>query len=311
MVKQMTQSLWRTLALATAITLFASASALHAQEAEQENQLYLEVSQGGDDFRTKELRKYFKHLERDFEVFRIRSTTPTEAGKVYRLQRESAGNFRYNALKISHQVFYKQIAKSVNDNFVALEDSVHNDDSEVNGTELLQIIYRQAQALTREKADLEAVDGTVTVTYAFDKQQMVIVPTNFNYVDGALNSKGTVLESHLGVNGFSKHYLLSLILNKEAQVTMAGKIYIKLTPNDDKPLDLAHAFTEQGDVDLENYTLDITITNESGTFKPIGQELKSFAQLVVEVFELSQVHYYAHTAEGEAPIKGTVVPVSE
>jgi hypothetical protein len=197
----------------------------------------------------------------------------------------------------------------VNDNFIALEDSVHNDDSEVNGTELIQIIYRQAKALSREKADLEAVDGRVTVTYAFDKQQMVIVPTTFNYVDGARNSEGTVLESHLGVNGFSKHYLLSLILNKEAQVTMAGKIYIKLIPNDDsKPLDLAHAFNEQGDVDLENYTLDITITNESGTFKPDGEELESFAQLVVEVFELPQVHYYAHTAEGQVPIKGTVVP---
>ena len=87
MIKQFTHSIWLTLCLAAAISLIASGSVLQAQEVEQENQLYLEVSQGGGDFRTKELRKYFKHLGRDFEVFRIRSTTPTEAGKVYRLQK--------------------------------------------------------------------------------------------------------------------------------------------------------------------------------------------------------------------------------
>ncbi|MEH6569180.1 MAG: hypothetical protein V7709_08900 [Halioglobus sp.] len=304
----------KTIIHATGISLLLATTLIHptvgsAQETESENTLYLEVSQGGDDFRTKELRKYFNHLGRDFEVFRIRSTTPTEAGKVYRLERESAGNFRYNALKVSHQVFYKQIAKSVNDNFVTLEDTVHNDESEVNGTELLQIIYRQAKSLSRKKSDLGDVDGRVTSTYAFDKQQMVIVPTTFNFVDGARNSEGTVLESHLGVNGFSKHYLLSLILGGEAQVAMAGKIYIKLVPKDDsKQLDMAHVFDDQGDVDLENYSFDVTITNESGTFKPLGEELQSFAQLVVDVFELPELNYYAHTAEGEEPIRGTVTP---
>ena len=108
--------------------LLISCSPLPTDQAEQSEPadndalLRVEVSQGGDDFRTIQLRKYFESLGRDFEVFRVRSTAPTQAGETYRLTRESAGNFRYNSLKVSEQVFYKQIAQSVNDNFVALED---------------------------------------------------------------------------------------------------------------------------------------------------------------------------------------------
>ena len=280
-----------------------------AEPADNDPLLHVEVSHGGDDFRTTQLRKYFAGLGRDFEVFRIKSVAPTQAGKVYSLNRESAGNFRYNALKVSEQVFYKQIAQSVNENFVALEDTVHHDDSEVTGTELMQIIYRQAKALETEKADLDTVDGRVTVTYAFYQGKLIIVPTTFNFVDGARNTEGTELQSHLGVNGFSKHYLLSLILSSDAMVNMAGKIYIKLVPlDDDTPLDLAHAFDAEGEVDLEHYAFHATVSNESGTFKPLGSGIPPFAQLLVDRLGLPELHYRALVPAGDPPIVGTVRP---
>ncbi|MEH6584182.1 MAG: hypothetical protein V7754_19785 [Halioglobus sp.] len=284
---------------------------LQAEVADNSTPLSIDISQGGDDLRTTELRKYFARIGRDFEVFRVSSVTRTEAGEAYKLTRETAGNFRYNALNVSHHIFYKQIAQSVNDNFVPLEDTIHHDDSGVTGTEMLQIIYRQAKALGNEKADLDAVDGRVTVTYAYDERKLIIVPTTFNFVDGAKNTEGTELKSHLGVNGFSKHYLLSMILNDEAKVTMAGKIYIRLESLDDSPLDLAHAFNDEGEVDLKTHAFNVTVTNESGTFKPDGAGIPAFAQLLVDRLGLEEVHYHAWVPEGEWPIEGTAVPTED
>ena len=190
-----------------------------------------------------------------------------------------------------------------------LEDSVHHDDSEVTGVELLQIMFRNARALEKVKADLAMVKNGVTLTYTYDDFETILVPTTFNYVDNAVNTEGSKLKSKYGVNSFSKHYLLALILNEQAQVTMAGKIFIAVRPLDrDSPIDLAHVFNADGDVDLEHYGFHVTVTNDSGTFKPDGEEVPLFAQVLVDVLDIPELHYRAWTPPGEPPIEGTVVP---
>jgi hypothetical protein len=124
--------------------------------------LSIESSTGGDDFRTREVRKYFERMGRHFEIYRIELPAPEVAGytageRQYHLKGERAGNFRYNSLKVSSVAFYKTIAAFVNVNFSTLEDTVNNDDSNVTGTELLQMIFRQAKAPEGE----EPLAGTV------------------------------------------------------------------------------------------------------------------------------------------------------
>jgi hypothetical protein len=115
--------------------------------------------------------------------------------------RKRAGNRRFNSLKVSHVAFYSGVATSVSRNFEPLTDTVNNDGSEVTGIEWLQMIYRQAKALGKANADLDAVDRRVTVTYVYDGHFLVVAPTTFNFVDNAINAKGTTLHSHFGVRG--------------------------------------------------------------------------------------------------------------
>jgi hypothetical protein len=269
----------------------------------------VEVSEGGDDFRTTEVREYLKHLDRKFEVYRVRPKQPTPAGKRYMLHRERAGDFRYNSLKIVHELFFGKVARSVRENFVPLEDTVHHDDSEVTGEELLQIIYRNARALRKQKADLETVTNGVTLTYVYDDFETVLMPTNFNYVDHAVNTEGSSLKQDYGVNSFSKHYLLALILNGKAEVTMAGKLYIAVRPLDeDSPIDLDHVFLPDGDVDLDHYEFFVMVTNDSGTFKPDAHEVPLFAQALVDALNIPELHYSAWSPEGQPRVEGTVTP---
>jgi hypothetical protein len=276
--------------------------------------LAVESSSGGVDFRTIEVHKYFERMERDFEIFRIDLPAPEDASyaagtKQYNLDRARAGNFRYNSLKVSAALFYKAVANSVNANFSPLVDTVNKDGSGVTGTELLQMIYRQAKALNRSKADLDKVDQRVTVTYVYDGKHLVIAPTTFNFVDNAVNASGTSLHKKFGVNSFSKHYLLALILNPQAEVTMAGKIYVRLLAREPgTPVDLEHVFATDGEVNLAAYTFDLTVTNESGTFKPLSEGLPPFARVLVDGLGLSQLNYRGHAPEGHEPVAGTVFP---
>jgi hypothetical protein len=274
--------------------------------------LAAESSSGGSDFRTHEVRKYFERMGRNFEIFRIKLPAPEDASytagtRHYHLDRERAGNFRYNSLKVSAALFYKAVANSVNANFSLLIDTVNNDDSGVTGTELLQMIYRQAKALNRSHADLDTVDQRVTVTYVYDGRHLVIAPTTFNFVDNAVNASGTSLHKKFGVNSFSKHYLLALILNEQAEVTMAGKIYVRLLARETgTPVDLEHVFANGGEVNLAAYKFDLTVTNESGTFKPLSEGLPTFAQVLVDGLGLSQLNYRGFVPEGQDPVVGTV-----
>ena len=269
----------------------------------------VEVSEGGDELRTTEVRKYFENLDRKFEVYRVRPKQPTPAGKRYMLHRERAGDFRYTSLKIVQQLFFGKVARSVRESFVPLEDTVHHDDSEVTGEELLQIIYRNARSLRKQKADLETVTNGVTLTYVYDDFETVLMPTNFNYVDHAVNTDGTSLRQDYGVNSFSKHYLLALILNGKAEVTMAGKLYIAVRPLDeDSPIDLDHVFLPDGDVDLDHYEFYVMVTNDSGTFKPDAQEVPLFAQALVDALNIPEMHYSAWSPEGEPRVEGMVTP---
>ena len=267
----------------------------------------VQVSQGGDDLRTREVRKYFRNLGREFEVYLVRPTEPTPAGQRYDLNRKRAGNLRYNSLTVVRSAFFAQVARSVNGNFVPLESTGHHDNSEVNGERLLQILFRNARALEKQHADLDTVKNGVTLTYVYDDHELVMAPSTFNFEDNAVNAEGTSLEKDFGVNAFSKHYLLALILNEEAQVTMAGKIYIAVRSLDDEhPRDLAHVFMPGGDVDLEHYKFQVTVANDSGTFKPEGKELPPFAQLLVDTLGIDEVHYKAWTKPDEPPIEGSV-----
>ena len=280
-------------------------------------ELTIESSSGGSDFRTHEVRKYFERMGRNFEIFRIDLPAPEDAGytagtKQYHLDRDRAGNFRYNSLKASAGVFYKAVAKSVNANFSPLVDTVNQDDSGVTGIELMQMIYRQTKALRRSKADLDTVDQRVTVTYVYDGKNLVIAPTTFNFVDHAVNAKGTSLHKKFGVDSFSKHYLLALILNEQAEVTMAGKIYVRVLARDSgTPVNLESVFPEDGEVDLDKYQFDLTVTNESGTFKPLAEGLPPFAHVLVDGLGLSRLNYRGLVPEGQAPIAGTVYLGSE
>jgi hypothetical protein len=276
--------------------------------------LAVESSFGGSDFRTREVRAYFARMGRDFEIYRIILPAPEDASylsgtKQYHLDRDRAGNFRYNSLKVSGAVFYKAVANSVNINFLPLVDTVNNDDSGVTGTELLQMIYRQAKALNRSHADLDAVDKRVTVTYVYDGRHLVIAPTTFNFVDNAVNADGTSLHKKFGVNSFSKHYLLALILNEQAEVTMAGKIYVRVLARESgTPVDLAHVFAADGEVNLDAYKFDLTVTNESGTFKPLSEGLSPFARVLVDGLGLTHLNYRGHVGQGKEPVAGTVYP---
>jgi hypothetical protein len=276
--------------------------------------LAVESSSGGSDFRTHEVRKYFERMGRNFEIYRVNLPAPEEAGytagtKQYHLDRDRAGNFRYNSLKASSAVFYKAVAASVNVNFSPLVDSVNKDDSGVTGTELLQMIFRQSKALKREHADLDTVDQRVTVTYVYDGDHLVIAPTTFNFVDNAVNASGTSLHKKFGVNSFSKHYLLAQILNEQAEVTMAGKIYVRILAREPgTSIDLKHVFSSDGEVNLAAYKFDLTVTNESGTFKPLSEGLPPFAQVLVDGLSLSQLNYRGHAPEGQEPVAGTVFP---
>ncbi len=270
----------------------------------------VERSSGSDkDTRTREVRLYFQNLGREFEVYRVSPTEPTAAGKHYRLERERAGNFRYNSLKVAHKTFFRYLASEVKRNFEPLPDLVHQDDSSVSGEELLQILFRNAKGLDHKKADLDAVKNGVTLTYVYDDFQTIMVPSTYNFKDNALNTEGSTLKSDFGVNSFSKHYLLALILNDEAKVSMAGKIFIAVEPLDEEsPLKLSRVFDESGDVDLEHYRFDVTVTNDSGTFKPDGEELPLFAQLLVDVLDIDELRYRAWVEPGSPPLEGTVKP---
>jgi hypothetical protein len=227
--------------------------------------------------------------------------------QTYHLDRKRAGNRRFNSLKVSHVAFYSGVATSVSRNFEPLTDTVNNDGSEVTGIEWLQMIFRQAKALGKAKADLDAVDRRVTVTYVYDGHYLVVAPTTFDFVDNAINAKGTTLHSHFGVNSFSKHYLLALILNDHAEVTMAGKIYIKLTARESgNVVDLEHVFAANGEVDLEMYEFEATVTNESGTFKPMAAGLPPFAQVLLEALDLPELHYRSVALEGSEALVGSV-----
>jgi hypothetical protein len=276
--------------------------------------LAIESSTGGDDFRTREVRKYFERMGRHFEIYRIDLPAPENASysagdKKYYLDRERAGNFRYNSLKVSSAAFYKAISTSVNVNFSILGDTVNNDGSDVIGMELLQMIFRQAKALERAHADLDTVDQRVTVTYVYDGKHLVIAPTTFNFVDNAINTRGTSLHKKFGVNSFSKHYLLAQILNEQAEVTMAGKIYVRVLARESGvAANLEKVFSADGEVNLGAYKLDLTVTNESGTFKPLAEGLPPFAQLLVDGLGLSHVNYRGLVPQGEEPIADTVYP---
>jgi len=275
-------------------------------------ELTIESSSGGDDFRTKEVRKYFERMGRNFEIFRIHLPIPEDAtyaagSKRYHLDRERAGNLRYKSLKVSAGVFYKAVAKSVNANFQILDDTVNKDESGVTAIELLQMIYRQAKALNRSQADLDTVDQRVTVTYVYDGEYLVIAPTTFNFVDGAVNAKGSSLHKKFGVNSFSKHYLLALILNDQAEVTMAGKFYVRVLAHEPGvPVKLENVFPEDGEVNLTDYKFDLTVSNESGTFKPLAEGLPAFAHVLVDGLGLSKLNYRGQVPEGEEPLSGTV-----
>jgi hypothetical protein len=276
--------------------------------------LSAESSSGGSDFRTHEVHKYFERMGRNFEIFRIDFPAPQDASYTagashYHLDRDRAGNFRYNSLKVSAALFYKAVANSVNANFSPLVDTVNKDDSGVTGTELMQKIYRQAKALNRSHADLDTVDQRVTVTYVYDGRHLVIVPTTFNFVDNAVNADGTNLHKKFGVNSFSKHYLLALILNEQAEVTMAGKIYVRLLARESgTPVDLEHVFATGGEVNLAAYKFDLTVTNESGTFKPLSEGLPPFARVLVDGLGLTHINYRGHVAQGKEPETGIVYP---
>jgi hypothetical protein len=98
-----------------------------------------------------------------------------------------------------------------------------------------------------------------------------------------------------------------MILNEEAQVSMAGKIHIGVKPLDpETPVDIAHVFNESGDVDLEKFKFDVLVTNDSGTFKPDGKYLPSFAQLIVDDLNIPQLSYKAWTPPGTPKIEGIV-----
>ena len=270
----------------------------------------VEFSQGSDkDTRTREVRKYFQSLGREFEVYRISPTEPTAAGKHYKLERERAGNFRYNSLKVANKTFFRYLASEVKRNFEPLPDLVHQDDSAVTGEELLQILFRNARGLSHKKADLDTVTNGVTLTYVYDDFQTIMVPTTYNFKDNTQNTDGTTLKSDYGVNSFSKHYLLASILNDEVKVSMAGKIFIAVVPlDDDSPLKLDSVFDKDGDVDLDHYRFDVTVTNDSGTFKPNGEELPLFAQLMANVLDIPELRYRAWVEPGSPPLEGVVTP---
>ena len=270
----------------------------------------VEFSQGSDkDTRTREVRKYFQSLGREFEVYRITPTEPTAAGKRYKLERERAGNFRYNSLKVANKTFLRYLASEVKRNFEPLPDLVHQDDSAVTGEELLQILFRNARGLSHKKADLDTVTNGVTLTYVYDDFQTIMVPTTYNFKDNTQNTDGTTLKSDYGVNSFSKHYLLASILNDEVKVSMAGKIFIAVVPlDDDSPLKLDSVFDKDGDVDLDHYRFDVTVTNDSGTFKPNGEELPLFAQLMANVLDIPELRYRAWVEPGSPPLEGVVTP---
>jgi hypothetical protein len=294
--------------LCIAFSVLAADPSTPAQAAE-DVRFDVEISHGGDDLRTSEVRKYFENLGREFEVYRVHPTEPTSAGKRYKLERERAGDLRYNSLKVVKKAFFGKVADSVAENFVKLEDTVHNDESEVSGEELLQIMFRNARSLKKAKADLDTVVNGVTLTYVYDDFETILVPTNFNFADNATNTEGSSLKSDYGVNAFSKHYLLALILNKEAEVTMAGKIYIAVQPLDHvSPIRLDNVFTDDGDVYLEHYKFRVVVTNDSGTFKPDAAEVPLFAQMLVNVLNIPEVEYSAWTAPGEPRVEGTVTP---
>ena len=286
-----------------------SATALAA-----EPDLDLFFSAGGDDFRTRKVREYFEHLGREFGVYRL-SLQPGETHEpaikinTHGLDRQIAGNKRYNALKVSDALFYHSIAESVNEHFAPLPDDVNNDASGVTATEWLQRLFRQAHALERSGADLSEVEQRVTVTYAWDGRNLVVAPTTFNYRDHARNAEGSELHKNFGVNGFSKHYFLARILNADAEVAMAGKMYIRVMSLDpDVPADLTHVFREGQDVDLSAYDFELTVTNESGTFKPLADDLPYFAQVLVDALELGFIHWRAHGTSGQISARGTVNP---
>ena len=307
--------IWQTLALALS-GLFLT-NALPAEERGADSALAAELSRGGKGFRTVQVRKYFERLGREFGVYRIAMPAPDDATysagmQVYHLDRKRAGNLRYNSLKVSHVAFYSGVANSVHRNFEPLTDTVNNDGSEVTGIEWLQMIFRQAKALSKAGADLDAVDRRVAVTYVYDGRYLVVAPTTFDFVDNAVNTKGTTLHSHYGVNSFSKHYLLALILNDDAEVTMAGKIYIKLTARDsEKVVDLEHVFVADGEVDLKKYDFEATVTNESGTFKPMAEGLPPFARVLLEALDLPELHYRSVALTGSEPLVGSVRATSE
>jgi hypothetical protein len=171
-----------TVLLCTAFSVLADDQSTLAQEAENVR-FEIEISHGGDDLRTSEVRDYFENLGREFEVYRVRPTDPTSAGQRYKLERDRAGERRYNTLK-GKEAFYGKVADSVAENFAILEDSVHNDNSEVSGEELLQIMFRNARSLKKSKADLDTVMNTYkchrhsTLSYPVKTIAQCIVLTN-------------------------------------------------------------------------------------------------------------------------------------
>ena len=61
-------------------------------------------------------------------------------------------------------------------------------------------------------------------------------------------------------------------------------------------------------MNLAAYKFDLTVTNESGTFKPLSEGLPTFAQVLVDGLGISRLNYRGFVPEGQEPVAGTVFP---
>jgi len=79
----------------------------------------------------------------------------------------------------------------------------------------------------------------------------------------------------------------------------------------EKVVERAHVFAAAGEVDLDAYQFDLTVTNESDTFNPLSAGLQPFAEVLVHALDLPQLNYRGHARGEDEPVQGVVQPARQ
>ena len=170
-------------------------------------------------------------------------------------------------------------------------------------------VAEQIKGLTHSGGDLQDVNNTLTMTYAFSAKDraLVMAPNTPHLVEGAVSDDGVALKTSKTAEIFTKHAFLARVLNEEQRVNMAGEMYMQIKPKGGVPRD--QIFTD-GKIDLDKVydrethvigvdliDVGVILKNDSGTFKPSSSGIVAFAWTLMKALNTDRVGFEAFGAD--------------